>query len=306
MESIQLGNSGIAVSRLAFGCMRLVGDGSAGDRDKGKRAVQTAVDSGYTLFDHADIYAQGACETLFGEVLKASPSLRDNLTILTKCGIRPAPVDDATSVLGRYDFSAGHLMASVEGSLQRLGIEQIDFLLLHRPDYLMDACEVATVFDRLHRSGKVAHFGVSNFSPSQLSLLQSATRFHLQANQVEINIDNVTALRDGTLDQCMMAQMTPLAWCPIAGIAYPAWGSEFSEQTTRRVKDEADRQAQHYGVDPTVIALTWLLRHPAGIVPIVGSTTLSRIEAALRALDVDYEREDWYRLLEARDGHAVA
>ena len=255
MESIQLGNSGIDISRLAYGCMRIVGDGSSGDRDKGKRAIQTAIDSGYTLFDHADIYAQGASEALFGEVLKASPSLRDKVTILTKCGIRPAPAGDDSSALGRYDFSEGHLTASVEGSLRRLGVEQIDLLLLHRPDYLMDACEVASVFDRLHRSGKVAHFGVSNFSPSQLSLLQSATRFHLQVNQVEINIDNIAALSDGTLDQCMAEQITPLAWCPSPASRIPRGAA--SSRSGRPSASPAKRPGRRSITASTRPALRW-------------------------------------------------
>ncbi len=284
--------------------MRLVGDGSRDDTDKGKRAVHAAIDAGYTLFDHADIYGGGDCESLFGDVLKESPGLREKIVIASKCGIRfagtPGPEDPA-----RYDFSAGHIKSSVEGSLQRLGIEQLDLLMLHRPDYLMHAHEVARAFDHLKESGKVAHFGVSNFSTSQVELLDGEISEPLAVNQVEINIHNIDALENGVLDQCQRMQITPQAWCPIAGVAYPARGNTFSGDDEARIRAELDRQCAAYDVEDWIIALAWLLKHPARISPIIGSTTPERIRAAKQALDVDYSREDWYRLLEARNGEPV-
>ena len=284
--------------------MRLAGDGSADDREKGKAAVHAALDAGYTLFDHADIYGNGACESLFGELLAESPGLRDEMVIVSKCGIRfagvPGPDDPA-----RYDFSPEHIERSVDDSLQRLGIEQLDLLLLHRPDYLMRAHEVAATFDRLQTSGKVAHFGVSNFSPSQVRLLDGETSEPLEVNQVEINIHNISAMEDGTLDQCQRMQITPMAWCPIAGVAYPAWGNTFTPDDEGRIRHEIERQCVIYGVEGWVIALAWLLKHPAKILPVIGSTTPERIVTAKQALDVDYTREDWYRLLEARNGRPV-
>ncbi len=284
--------------------MRISGDGGDDDREKGKQALRAAVEAGYTLFDHADIYGGGACETLFGEVLRESPGLRDKLIVASKCGIRfagsPGSEDPA-----RYDFSAAYIEQGVEGSLQRLGIEQLDLFMLHRPDYLMHAHEVAAAFDRLQTSGKVAHFGVSNFSPSQVELLDGEVSEPLAINQVEINIHNIQTLEDGTLDQCQRMQITPMAWCPIAGIAYPAWGNTFSAEDESRIRAEVDRQCGIYDVEDWVIALAWLLKHPARILPIIGSTSPERIVAAKRALEVDYTREDWYRLLEARNGRPV-
>ncbi len=284
--------------------MRISGDGGDDDRGKGKQALRAAVEAGYTLFDHADIYGGGACESLFGEMLRESPGLRDKLIVASKCGIRfagsPGPEDPA-----RYDFSASYIEQSVEGSLQRLGIDQLDLFMLHRPDYLMHAHEVAAAFDRLQNSGKVAHFGVSNFSPSQVELLDGESTEPLVVNQVEINLHNIQTLRDGTLDQCQRMQITPMAWCPIAGIAYPAWGNTFSAEDESRIRAEIDRQCGIYDAEDWVIALAWLLKHPARILPIVGSTSPERIVAAKRALDVDYSREDWYRLLEARNGQPV-
>jgi predicted oxidoreductase len=301
----ELGTSGVRVSRLGYGCMRIAGDGSRNDRKKGKRAVRAAIDSGYTLLDHADIYGGGACEALFGEVLKETPSLRDGLTIVTKCGIRqagdPQPADPK-----RYDFRASYITSSVEASLGRLGTDHVDAFLLHRPDYLMDPDEVAAALTSLVASGKVCHVGVSNFSPSQVELLAASLSMPLAVNQVEINIHNIGALTDGTLDQCLRLGITPQAWCPVAGVAYPAWGNTFDAEDEARIRVELDRQAAAYGVEDSQLILAWLLAHPAGICPIIGSTNPGRIEAAPRALDVDYRREDWYRLLEARDGRAVA
>lgn len=304
MESIRLGRSDIRSSRLAYGCMRIAGDNNHADREVGKRAVLAAVDAGYTLFDHADIYGGGECESLFGEVLRASPGLRDAIVIASKCGIRFAGSPNAHDP-ARYDYSADHIVTSVDGSLKRLGIEHLDLLMLHRPDYLMHVEEVARVFDSLSSSGKVANFGVSNFSPSQFDLLQAALPAPLLVNQVEINLHNISTLKDGTLDQCQRLQVTPQAWCPIAGVAYPAWGNTFSAGDEARIRSELDRQCAAYDVADWMIALAWLLKHPAGISPIIGSTTPSRIAEACEALGVDYSREDWYRLLEARNGESV-
>ena len=273
----------------------------AGDPGRGKRAIHAAIDAGYTVFDHADLYGGGACESLFGDVLRESPGLRDRLLIQSKCGIRTADEQGPQ----RYDFSRDHILASVDGSLARLGIERLDLLLLHRPDYLMDAGEVAGAFARLKDSGKVAQFGVSNFSTSQFDLLQSAVPEPLRVNQVEINLHNIESLENGVLDQCQRLGVTPQAWCPLAFVAYPAWGNTFSADDETRILNELGAQAGRYGVERWLIALAWLLRHPSGISPIIGSTTPDRIRAAVTALDIDYRREDWYRLLEARNGRSV-
>lgn len=284
--------STVQASRLAYGCMRI-----SEDPDKGKRAIHAAVDAGYTLFDHADIYGGGDCESLFGEVLRESPGLRDRILVQGKCGV------DLDARL--YDLSRRHIINSVDASLQRIGIEQFDLFLVHRPDYLMDANEVAEAFAALKGSGKVAKFGVSNFSTSQFDLLQSVVPESLLVNQVEINLHNISAFENGVLDQCQRLQVTPQAWCPLAVVAYPAWGNTFSDDDETRIRAELDRQAEAYGVEDWLVVLAWLLRHPAGINPIIGSTTPDRIRAATTALDIDYTREDWYRLLEARNGHSV-
>ncbi|MEM7500424.1 MAG: aldo/keto reductase [Pseudomonadota bacterium] len=305
MKTIPLGRTDIGVSQLTYGCMRIVGDGSADASRSGKRAVLSAVDAGYTFFDHADIYGEGRCEALFGELLQESPGLRERLVIATKCGIRRAG-DSAPEAPGRYDFSREYLGKCVDGSLQRLGVEQIDLLMLHRPDYLMQADEVAELFDVLHVSGKVAHFGVSNFSVSQVEVLRDICRQPICTNQVEINLHNVEVLDNGVLDQCRQLGITVQAWRPMGGIFTKAMNGEIVGDAERRIRAELDLQANKYGVVDWQIVLAWLVRlHPTGLSPIIGSTRPERISAAVAALDIDYTREDWYRLFEARNGSPV-
>ncbi|MGJ8693437.1 MAG: aldo/keto reductase [Thalassotalea sp.] len=305
MQKIEIKQTDLQTSRLVYGCMRIAGDGSTAGRANGKQAISAAIDAGYNHFDHADIYAGGVSEELFGEVIKSSPSLRDNLIVTSKAGIRFADTPNQGDV-GRYDFSKDYLLKSVDGSLKRLNTDYLDLFLLHRPDYLFDPHEVAEVFSQLKASGKVKHFGVSNFSPSQLSLLQSVVDVPLVVNQVEINLHNISSLENGTLDQCMEKSITPMAWCPIAGIAYSAWGNTFSPEQEQRLLAEANRQAEKYQCQPWIISFAWLLMHPGKICPIVGSTNVERILQAKQAFAIEYSREDWYRLLEARNGHPVA
>jgi predicted oxidoreductase len=280
--------------------MRISGDNSAKDRSKGKLALRAALDAGYTHFDHADIYGDGHCESLFGELLtelkKETPALREQLIITSKAGIRRDPQ--------RYDFSPDYLTTSVEDSLKRLNIDCLDMFLLHRPDYLLNAEQVAETFQQLKASGKVKHFGVSNFSASQVNLLQSALDEPLLVNQIEINIHNINSFTDGTLDQCQQLGITPIAWCPLGGVAYPAWGNTFSAADEKRIELELAQQAEKYHCMPWQLILAWLLKHPANISPIIGSTTPERIVAAKQALALDYSHADWYRLLEARNGYA--
>ncbi|MDO6447071.1 aldo/keto reductase [Colwellia sp. 1_MG-2023] len=304
MQFKHLKHTAFTSSRLIYGCMRISGDNSSADRKKGKAAILSAIEAGFNHFDHADIYGGGACESLFGEILRESPNLRDDILITSKAGIRPKK-EQSDYAPTRYDFSKQYIIESVNGSLGRLGVEQLDLFMLHRPDFLMNVHEVAETFAILKASGKVKHFGVSNFKPSQVELLRSVMSMPLVANQVEINIHNIDTLLDGTLDQCQQHKITPIAWCPLGGVAYPAWGNTFKVEDEKRIADELNQQAQKYHCEPWQIILAWLLLHPAGIFPIIGSTTPARIDAAKVAFDLDYSREDWYRLFEARNGETV-
>ncbi len=300
MQKIELNSSGITSSRLIYGCMRIAGDNTLADKAKGKLALRTALEAGYNHFDHADIYGGGHCESLFGELLKElrqeTPAIREQLIITSKAGIRFEPQ--------RYDFSTDYLTSSVENSLKRLNVDYLDMFLLHRPDYLFNAEQVAQTFQQLKASGKVKHFGVSNFSPSQVNLLQSVLDEPLLVNQIEINIHNINSFSDGSLDQCQQLGITPIAWCPLGGVAYPAWGNTFSPADEKRIEVELARQAEQYNCMSWQLILAWLLKHPASICPIIGSTTPERIVAAKQALAIEYSHADWYRLLEARNGFA--
>lgn len=304
MQTININLPNINSSRLIYGCMRIAGDNSPQDKAKGKRAIQTALDEGYNHFDHADIYGNGECESLFGELLKGSSSLRDNIIITSKAGIRVGDKPNKGDPKC-YDFSHNYLTKQVEGSLTRLNTDYLDLFLLHRPDYLFDAEQVANTLTELKASGKVKHFGVSNFSPSQVNLLQAKLDEPLLVNQIEINIHNISSFTDGTLDQCQQLGITPIAWCPLGGVAYPAWGSTFSAAQEVRIEKELARQANEYHCLPWQLILAWLLKHPANICPIIGSTTPERITASKKALTIEYSHEDWYRLLEARNGQEV-
>lgn len=303
MKNVHLAQTSYRSSRLVYGCMRICGDNSVDARSKGKRAIHAAIEAGYNHFDHADIYGGGESESLFGEVIKATPALRDKLIITSKAGIRPRKENQYAPT--RYDFSKKYILNAVEASLSRLQVDSLDFFLLHRPDFLMDVHEVAETFALLKASGKVQHFGVSNFLPSQVDMLRSVMSMPLVVNQVEINIHNIDTLLNGTLDQCQQQQITPIAWCPLGGVAYTAWGNTFTANDELRIETELRQQAEKYQCHPWQVILAWLLKHPANILPIIGSTTAERIEAAKVSLTLDYCREDWYRLLEARNGQSV-
>lgn len=292
-----IGQSDLTATRLAYGCWRLAGSegGPRLDASVGKQAVLAAFEAGYTLFDHADIYGRGESERIFGQALKEAPEMRGRIVVATKCGICP-PWDGAQQ---SYNSSAGHLHKSVEGSLARLGVEQIDLLMIHRPDYLGDPAEIAAAFSDLRAVGKVRWFGVSNFRPSQVTALQAACDFPLVAHQVEVSLSTRFTLEDGTLDQCLAHKMTPLAWSPLD--QGNLLGSPRSEREAN-LQALLDALAAKRGTTRAAIALAWLLRHPARMIPVIGSVSPQRIREAACADDLDLSRDEWYSLLIAAQG----
>ncbi len=313
MKSVNIGNSSLRSSRLSYGCMRVAGTWNPAEitperRAAGKKAILAAFEAGYTLFDHADIYCRGGCESIFGEVLREQPEIKRRALVITKCGIR-FPGDPEPSSPHRYDFSAEHILHSCELSLKRLNIETIDVYQLHRPDLLMNPAEVAAAFDKLRQQGKVRYFGVSNFSPSFVSLLQSALPFPLVVNQVEIHLGRLDCFTDGTLDQCLEKHITPLSWSPLAG-GLMGTGGQVPSQHPRhdvlvKLVELLDKMAAALGVSRTVVALAWLLKHPAGIIPIVGSCNPEHIRDAVRADSLELSRQQWYELLVAARGNKL-
>jgi predicted oxidoreductase len=309
MKTQLIGRSSLVATRLAFGCWRIVRTWNpkvvTPEREaEGRRAVVAAYEAGYTLFDNADIYCAGVCESVFGAAMREVRGMRERVVVATKCGIRfgGEPTQDAP---GRYDFSREHIVRSCEGSLKRLGVEAIDLYQLHRPDWLMDPAEVADAFDALRSAGKVREFGVSNFSPSQLSALQHACPMPLAVNQVEIHLGRLDAFTDGTLDQCLMETITPMAWSPLGGgtlFEKPHADPGTPKRKVPGLPQAIEQVAKEVGQSPAVVAIAWLLKHPARIMPIVGSMDLERIGELTRADAVELSREQWYRLLIAARG----
>ncbi len=312
MKTLKLGRSDLVSTRLAYGCWRLAGtwDSSLVTAERqahGRAAVLAAFEAGYTLFDLADIYCDGVAESIFGDALKAAPQMRQRIVIASKCGIRKAGVPHGNAPY-RYDFSADYIVASCEASLVRLGVETIDVYQLHRPDFLCDPAEVAGAFDRLRQAGKAREFGVSNFRPSQVTLLQKACPMPLLVNQIEISLGHLTPFHDGTLDQCLTENIIPLAWSPLAGgkmLAQTVDMTDPHHAQRQKLFDTLDLVARERGVNRTVIALAWLLKHPSRIVPIVGSTDPGRIHEAVKADSLELSREEWYRLFEAAEGRRL-
>ena len=299
MQTITLGTSSLSASRLAYGCWRL--NGAPEFRAAGKQAVVTAYETGCTIFDHADIYGQGEGEKIFGEVLRGMPGMRERILIVTKAGVCRA--DDPPGSPYHYNLSGEHIIQSCEGSLQRLGVEAVDLFLLHRADWLVDPADVAGAFAKLKQSGKVRFFGVSNCRPSLVSALQAACPMPLVAHQVEISLGQLAAFEDGTLDQCVAAKMTPMAWSPLGGGQFAGGARRLLKYQEGYRTDDVlpllDEYAQARGVTRAAVALAWLLKHPSGIVPIVGSTHPQRVREAVRAAEINLSREEWYRLLAA-------
>ena len=313
MKTISLGVSSLKSSRLAYGCWRVAGTWDPSQvtpesRETGVRAVGAAYDAGYTLFDNADIYCRGEAERILGETLKKVTGMRDRVLVATKCGIRP-PGDSSPGSPQQYDFSAGHIMNSCEQSLKRLGIETIDLYMLHRPDYLADPEEVARAFSELKASGKVRCFGVSNFRPTLVTALQVMCPMPLIAHQVEISLAKLDAFTDGTLDQCLIERITPMAWSPLAGGLIGAGANRLlpSQKVYRpdRFLAVLDATAKARDTSRSTVALAWLLKHPSKILPVIGSTKPERIREAAKADDLDLTREEWYRLLIAARGEAL-
>ena len=307
MHSLQLGRSPLTSSRLAYGCWRIA-EADGASPGAGGAALTTAFEAGYTLFDGADVYGGGRAEELLGETLRAVPGMRARVAITSKCGVRRAG-DTAPDAPKRWDWSRQHIVASCEASLRRLGVDAIDLYLLHRPDHLGEPQEVVAALDALRSAGKLRWVGVSNCRPSLLQLLQSVAPFPLVVNQVEISLAHTAALEDGTLDQCMERRITPMAWSPLAGGLLGGRATQSSPQLSpQRIATLAgalDAVAAAHGVGRSVVAYAWLLRHPALILPIVGSTQPARIRAAVTAADIELTREEWYALLEAARGVPV-
>jgi len=312
LKQMRLGTSTLQVSRIALGCMRL-----SDDRQEAMRTVQAALDQGINCFDHADIYGQGKREEVFSALWSRAPSLRDQIVVQSKCGIR-FPGDPRPTSPTRYDFSYEHIVHSVEGSLRRLGTDHLDVLLLHRPDALVEPAEVARAFDHLEQVGKVRWFGVSNHTPAQIRLLQTCVEQPLVANQVELSLVHHPLINAGIVfnrDEAsgVASSEGTLPFCHAEGITIQAWGSLAGGRVSGRATKPPNARLEEtaavvaelataWRVSREAIVIAWLLRHPARIQAIIGTTNPTRIAAACQATQVSMTREAWYRLFEAARG----
>jgi len=262
--------------------------------------IDQCVDLGLVDFDHADIYGGYTTESEFGAILKGRKDLQQKIRITTKCGIKLIAEKRPNHKIKSYDSSAAHIIASTENSLKELGVETIDLLLLHRPDYLMDPEEISTAFAQLKQQGKVQNFGVSNFSTSQFDLIHQHTP--LVTNQIEVSITHRAAFDNGTLDQCIKYGIQPTAWSPLGG------GAVFKpseESTIIDVQKVAKKLGEKYDAGIDQILLAWINKHPSGIVSVLGTSKIKRVKSALKALDISLTQEEWYELWEAAVGVEV-
>ena len=297
MKNVNLGTSGLKVPCIAVGCMRI----NKLEPAEAEHFVHAAIDQGAYFFDHADIYGNGDCESVFAKAIHMNSTVREKVLLQSKCGIRRGVA---------FDFSKDHILKSVDGSLKRLNTEYLDVLLLHRPDALVEPEEVAEAFDVLQSNGKVRHFGVSNQNPMQIKLLKRYVRQPIVANQLQLSITNATMIsqgqhvnmqddfavnRDGSvLDYCRLHDITIQPWSPFQYGMFEGvfLGNEKFPVLNRKI----DEIAAKYSVSNTTITMAWLLRHPAGMQPVTGTMNIQRLKDCVKAAGIRLTREEWYEI----------
>lgn len=296
MKNIKIANGAINASAISMGCMRLPNISEA----EASELINCALDQGINFFDHADIYGGGRAEEIFAQAIGMNPAIRDKIFIQTKCGIRN----------GYFDFSKEHILNSVDNSLKRLNTDYIDVLLLHRPDTLMEPEEVAEAFEALERSGKVRYFGVSNFNSMQIELLNRYLKSKVIINQLQFSImhtgiidsglnvnmkNNESIDRDGSiLEYCRLKDITIQAWSPFQYGFFD--GTFIDNEKFPELNAKMDEIAAQKGVSKTAIAIAWILRHPAGIQAVVGTTNSARLKEICKASQVTLTRQEWYEI----------
>ncbi len=296
MERVTLSDK-LEFSRLIYGMWHLAEDSDTSPKHV-EAKIQTCLDQGITTFDQADIYGGYTAETVMGKALKANPSLAKQMELVTKCNILVDAGRHSGTRVKHYDTSRDHIHASVDTSLKEMGVEHIDLLLIHRPDPFMDHHITGASLDELVASGKVGSIGVSNFRPWDWDLLQSAMKNQLVTNQIEISLKEVAPFANGDLAFHQRHGHRIMAWSPLGG------GDLMSGNSA--VSTVIERLAAENIADHAAVAVAFLLAHPAGILPVLGTNTLSRISAISNALKVNLDRQDWFELYEAALGREVA
>lgn len=287
MEKQKLHLHGPALSRVVAGAWRWNGVDVL-------KLIETCVDVGISSFDHADIYGDYENETIFGEALKKTRIGRHNIQLITKCGIKLVSGKHPQTHVKYYDTSRQHIFESVDNSLANLGTDYLDLLLLHRPDPLLNCEEVAEAFGLLRQNGKVLHFGVSNFTATQYEMLQAYLPFPLVTNQIEISLSKLDSLYDGTVDVLTKHRSAPMAWSPLGGGKLMA------------SNDALWSKKEKYHATETQLSLAWLMKHPSGIFPVIGTTQVDRIIESAKSVTIKLDRQDWFEMLKAAAGKDVA
>ena len=299
MERVTLSET-LELSRIVAGAWRL--DNWGFNKENTLDYIKDNIEMGITSFDNADIYGFYTCEDKFGEALELDKGIREKIEIITKCGIG-LPCDGKPEIkVPYYDSSKKHIISSVENSLKNFRTDYIDLLLIHRPDFLMDPSDVAEAFNKLHKEGKVLNFGVSNFKPSQVSMLSSFLEMPLVTNQVEISVGKLDSFIDGTLDQCLERDIKPMAWSPLVG------GRVFTSDEDKflRLRNTLEEVKENIGASSIdEVMYSFLLKHPSKILPIAGSSKLERIKLAVNALDLHMEVQDWYKIWQSSTGRRI-
>lgn len=292
MERIH-SKSNLSFSQLAVGFWRLA-NSEIVEPQKLLFFLESISELGISTLDHADIYGSYTCEALFGKSIKLQPGIRQKFELVSKCGIKMLSPNRPEHKYKTYNYSNDHILQSVENSLQNLHTDYLDVLLLHRPSMLLNPDEVAKAFDTLKTQGKVREFGVSNFTPSQFSLLQSRLSFPLIANQIELSVSAFAPFTNGELDYMHEHSVVPMAWSPLAG------GKLLNPDFP--LLNLLNRIGEMYNASATQIALAWLMKHPARIVPVIGSMKLERIKESAAACSLQITDEHWFEIYVATVG----
>jgi len=284
-------------SKIIIGCMSWGKWGKQFSTKEATEMIQFCVANGNITFDHADLYGDYTTEAEFGLAFEASKIDRERIELITKCGIQN-PGETRDNKVKHYNYSKEYIIWSAEQSLKNFKTDYLDTFLLHRPSPLMNPIEIAEAITILKDAGKIVNFGVSNFTPSQVSLISD--HVSVDVNQIEFSLTQNSAMTNGTLDQMLQSKIQPMSWSPL--------GSVFREEThqTKSIKEDLKRFSRKYNCTEDALLLAWLFKHPAKVAPVIGTTNKDRILSANKALEINLELEDWFIMLEASNGQEVA
>ena len=293
-------NNKISLSPVIAGCMKWGQWGSSFSTSAYLKMIEACLENSITSFDHADIYGDYTTEEEFGNALKNNSGIRQKLQLITKCGIKMITANRPEHKIKSYDTSRKYIIQSAERSLKNLNTDYVDVFLIHRPDPLMNPEEIAEAFTTLKQQGKILHFGVSNFTPFQLSLINNF--FPVEVNQIEISLLHLEPFHNGQLDQCVQEKILPMAWSPIGGGKLQ---NEADDERNKRILAVVQVLAEKYKATTDQILLAFLFRHPSGIIPVMGTTKIERLVSAYKAASLMIEREEWFMIWRASTGHDV-